>query len=335
MAQLPPQYAVVDLGTLGGAESRAFAINESGQIVGWSTSADGRRHAFLWTADTGIVAIGERDGDVESAAFAINDAGLIAGDAAKIPGATVAVAWTPDGIVDLGRVGDCHCPEYLVAYGVNADGVVVGESMRIHVGNVAFAWQQGVLTPLFSTMTGANSGAFGVNDAGQIVGYAGSYPVQPAFWSGGMLMLLGTLGGSSGMARAINAWGGIVGEAGVDPAFVNRSHAFFWQPGTGMADLGTLGGVTSVATAINGTFIVGQSDMEAGPPHGFIYDLNGSGAPVDLNDLIATNGEWTIAMASGINGAGAIVGWATSSEGVVHGVLLLPQWFVAETGDAR
>jgi probable HAF family extracellular repeat protein len=335
LAQLPPQYAVVDLGTLGGAESRAFAINESGQVVGWSTSADQRRHAFLWTADTGIVAIGERDGDVESAAFAINDAGLIVGDAARIPGATVAVAWTPEGIVDLGRVGHCNCPEYLVAYGVNAGGGVVGESMRLHVGNVAFAWQEGVLTPLFSTMTGANSGAFGLNDAGQIVGYAGYYPVQPAVWSDGMLMLLGTLGGSSGTARAINAWGGIVGEAGLDPAVPNRSHAFFWAPWTGMADLGTLGGVASVATAINGTLIVGQSDMEAGPPHGFIYDLNGSGAPVDLNSLIATNGEWTIAMASGINGAGAIVGWATSSEGVVHAVLLLPQWYVAEADVAR
>jgi probable HAF family extracellular repeat protein len=285
----------------------------------------------VWTADTGIVALTERDGDVESAALAINDAGLIVGSSARIPGATAAVAWTSGGIVDLGRVG-CNCPEYLAAYGVNAGGAVVGESMRLYVGDVAFAWQQGVLVPLFSTVTGANSGAFGLNDAGQIVGFVngesgstfGPNP-QPAVWSGGTWMLLGTLGGSSGTARAINAWGGIVGEAGLDPAVSNRSHAFFWALGSGMADLGTLGGVSSVATAISGTLVVGQSDMADGSTHGFIYDLNGPGTPVDLNDLLVTAAKWTVASASGINGGGTIVGWAFNAEGVVHAVLLLPQ----------
>jgi probable HAF family extracellular repeat protein len=327
--QLPPQYALVDLGTLGGTESRAFAINESGQVVGWSTAADKHPHAFVWTVDKGIVDLGARDGDVESAALAINDAGLIVGSSARVPGATAAVAWTAAGIVDLGRVG-CNCPEYLAAYGVNAGGAVVGESMRLYVDNVAFVWQQGVLTPLFSTMTGAESGAFGLNDAGQVVGFTNTRfgsATQPAVWSDGMLMLLGTLGGSSGTARAINAWGGVVGEAGLDPAVPNRSHAFYWAPWSGMADLGTLGGVASVATAINGNFIVGQSDVGDGSTHGFIYDLNGPGTPVDLNDLVATDAKWTIASASGINGGAAIVGWAANTEGVVHAVLLLPQWF--------
>jgi hypothetical protein len=93
--------------------------------------------------------------------------------------------------------------------------------------------------------------------------------------------------------------------------------------------------VASVATAIHGTLIVGQSDMADGSTHGFIYDLNGPGTPVDLNDLVPRDAKWTIASASGINGGGAIVGWALNADGVVHAVLLLPQWFLAKIDDAR
>jgi hypothetical protein len=36
-AATPPQ--VVDLGTLGGSESNAVAVNDSGQVIGWSYTA--------------------------------------------------------------------------------------------------------------------------------------------------------------------------------------------------------------------------------------------------------------------------------------------------------
>jgi probable HAF family extracellular repeat protein len=39
-----------DLGTLGGIESQADGINNSGLIVGWSRIASGARHAFLWNS---------------------------------------------------------------------------------------------------------------------------------------------------------------------------------------------------------------------------------------------------------------------------------------------
>ena len=38
----------VDLGTLGGPASQAKAINDKNQVVGWSQTADGDGHAFLW-----------------------------------------------------------------------------------------------------------------------------------------------------------------------------------------------------------------------------------------------------------------------------------------------
>ena len=37
-----------DLGTLGGAFSYAYGINDFGQIVGWSQLGDGSSHAFVY-----------------------------------------------------------------------------------------------------------------------------------------------------------------------------------------------------------------------------------------------------------------------------------------------
>ena len=40
-------YDVTNLGTLGGAQSRAYGLNELGQVVGESDTASGESHAFL------------------------------------------------------------------------------------------------------------------------------------------------------------------------------------------------------------------------------------------------------------------------------------------------
>jgi probable HAF family extracellular repeat protein len=41
---------MTDLGTLGGAESEAQGINASGWVIGWSRTAGGQQHAFLWSS---------------------------------------------------------------------------------------------------------------------------------------------------------------------------------------------------------------------------------------------------------------------------------------------
>ena len=70
---------IVRIGTLpGGTSSRAVAINNAGQVVGWSRSAAGRR-AFLWTARDGMRDLGTLPGDTESDALDINDSGHVVG----------------------------------------------------------------------------------------------------------------------------------------------------------------------------------------------------------------------------------------------------------------
>jgi probable HAF family extracellular repeat protein len=67
---VPAQYAVTDLGTLGGG-CFATDLNEAGQVVGYSSTAAGN-HAFVWNNGT-MIDLGP------GRANAINDLGQVVG----------------------------------------------------------------------------------------------------------------------------------------------------------------------------------------------------------------------------------------------------------------
>ncbi|MGE5235061.1 MAG: hypothetical protein ACM3O7_01785 [Acidobacteriota bacterium] len=90
---------LVNLGSLGGLESEAAAVNAKGQVVGW---ADTRAkdasdcpvgHAFLWEKGK-MTDLGTLRGGKQSEAVAINDHGQVIGWSETASGAKHAVLWT-------------------------------------------------------------------------------------------------------------------------------------------------------------------------------------------------------------------------------------------------
>src|SRR5215207_10844029 len=74
----PTYYKVEDLGTLGGSRSGASAINDSGQVVGYSNLAgDQNNHAFLYKDDK-MTDLGTLGG-TSSEAKGINISGQVVG----------------------------------------------------------------------------------------------------------------------------------------------------------------------------------------------------------------------------------------------------------------
>ena len=82
VAAAPPLYRVTDLGDLpsGIERSEAFAINDSGQIVGRGCSDIGSSRAVLRGNDGSITDLGDLpDGRTNTWAFDINNSGQIVG----------------------------------------------------------------------------------------------------------------------------------------------------------------------------------------------------------------------------------------------------------------
>jgi len=71
---------MVDLGTLGGTNSFAYAVNDQGQVVGNSQTVEALAgHAFVWTASEGMVDLAPLAGHAYSDAFLVNSGGQVVG----------------------------------------------------------------------------------------------------------------------------------------------------------------------------------------------------------------------------------------------------------------
>ena len=245
-------YSLVDLGTLGGPESRATGINNSGQVTGSAVTAldpsvGYLTHAFSYgngvMQDLGTLSSGYAGDIYQSSGQGINNSGDVVGNsgASTYWGRSYAVrqgfVYQGTGpMVDAGYIGTSN-PRNNGAYGVNDAGQVVGFST--YSGNYgttythAFLNDGGTITNLGTLANGTNSWAYDINNNGQIVGDAMNGPsnyqpnmVHRAFlYSDGTMMDLGSLVGdlSSGnsYARAINDLGQVAGWSSADPFVVN------------------------------------------------------------------------------------------------------------------
>ena len=302
-------YAVTDLGTLGGALSRARGLNDYGQVVGESDNGDNEEHAFLW--DNGVMTDLGVLGSGHSQAFAINNSVQIVGwtYVDSTSGDRHAFLYENGNMVDLGTLGgtDSH------AFDINDAGQIVGRSnINSSTGSRGFLYQGGTMTNLGTVSGGSNSDVRAINESGKIVGFCvdrdsttGAYSCQNGSWTD--LHAIATYPhdvNDSGQVAAIR----FPSAGGID--------ALVYDNGT-WTDLGSLGGNRTVANAINNSGqIVGESSISS--YRAFLYE---NGTMTDLNDLIDPNSGWELSHAQDINDNGQIVGWG-GIGGEEHAYLL-------------
>ncbi len=163
---------MVDLGTLGGPNSTAAAVNTAGMVTGWAQSSPtSGGHAFLYA--NGIMHdLDALAGSAATASFgsALNEAGTVVGGA--YDGTWDAVMYHDGAMRQLGDLGG----SFSAANDINNRGTVVGWATLPLDQRVGFIYLDGEMIDL-NTLVDPGSGwhileASAINDAGQILAFA-------------------------------------------------------------------------------------------------------------------------------------------------------------------
>ncbi len=328
---------IVNLGTLGGNESTAGAVNSGGEVVGaalnLTTDPFPNRHPY-------------------------NDF-FFFGNGTE----SHAVLWRDGTMQDLGTLGGPDSAAFLV----NQSGQVAGTSdVDFNVNTVTggptvhpFLWENGKMLDL---VAGAPpemfGGTFGIaawlNERGQVLGtmnLTGDTTWHSFLWDKGVLADLGSLGGINTTGQWLTNAGHVSGKSDVTSICTacppgnqkQLHHPFVWKDGV-MTDLGLLYadtagtaysvnardqavGVTTVCTFVN-TDDGCNNPMHPSVFHSFLWE---NGSIVDLQTLVLPGSGITLSScdaceigAYNINDSGEIAGQGVLSDGNSRVVLLIP-----------
>lgn len=165
-----------DLGSFGGNQAHATAINNLGHIVGWRRTTGGNAHMFLHTPN-GIMNLGTLGGE-SIYPVAINDRGEIGGWGDSPNGGMHVFIYRNNSLIDLGCPEDGRC----IAKGMNAEGHIVGGvTVDLEDGKTqdhSFLYADGQFAYIEDMLSNGEGWSgldpVGINDVGQIVG-VGNY----------------------------------------------------------------------------------------------------------------------------------------------------------------
>lgn len=200
-AILPHLPADTARGRTDGSEARA--INNTGDIVGWSfrgvPGRGGWQRAVRWRGGRAHELATGADG-LSSAALSINEGGDVVGWAELTrtggrPAPRRAVLWSGTTVTDLGSLAGVAGSS--VAYKVNDKRTVVGTSDAAGGGKRAFRWEGKAMTALNPLDGDTDSEAFAVNNRGVVAGTSSksSCPTcapRAVVWRGGVATDLNT-----------------------------------------------------------------------------------------------------------------------------------------------
>ena len=288
-------YQITNLGALGGTSSSANGINNKDWVTGEANlTGDQTGHAFLWQKRSGMTDLGTLGGPNSWVGWPVkDDVGLIAGgsDTSNNDPLNENFCGSGNGLICLG-----------------------------------FLWRDGTMTAL-PTLGGNNGQAAGVNNRGQVVGWAETSTQDPncvapqvldweaVIWGpklGEMHELSPLSGDTIAGAVEINDRGQVVGGSGPCAPVAPGTHALLWQNGSPI-DLGNLGGaLNNLATGINerGDVIIGFSDLAGDDTgHAFLWTKRKG-----MQDLGTLPGDYS-SSAWGINEEGQVAGQSCDSSG--------------------
>jgi probable HAF family extracellular repeat protein len=307
-----PATGLRDLGTLGD-DSFAYAINDSGTVVGTYIPSDGRwyQHGFIWSEATGMVDLGVPGGGDSMTAVcqptAINSAGHVVGYGRQVDGRQVAFYWTPEDGFTVLTINSSNADNGNTAYAINDLDQVTGNflikdrSLLYH----AYFWTPGLphLRDL-GVLDGDNySDGNGINNLGEIAGGSLSTRVDnmwnPITWTkrNGMQFLGVVPDAIETWAVGINDAGQIIG---LDQTGAS-DRTFYTAPGIGLKFLKGLGGNTTYGVAINQSgVIVGSANDTASASYGVMW-----ATPTSTPTIIPL-------IAHGLNNVGQVVGYAAA-----------------------
>ena len=316
---LPASYSITDLGVLSEMNaSGATAINDSGEVVGWSAfGLLNDSHAFLYSDS--LQSIGTLGGSYNYPT-GINDNGQVVGWSQTANGNQNAFLYSNGTATDLGTLFPFGSSS---AAGINDSGQIVGGASVYGGYSHAFIYSDGTMQDIGTLPGYAYGFAVGINNSGEVAGWAETTngSAHAFLYANGTMHDLGALpgGGTGAFATAINDSGQVVGYS----TSTHEISPWLYTNGS-MQELGTLAGYAEgYATAINdnGQIVGYAADANDVGYEAFLYS---DGHLQDLNDDIDPASGWRLAQATGINNVGQIVGYGYNPAGQLHAFLLTP-----------